>query len=292
MSWQDYVIARSDGPMPLRVLPKTNYPLSWNLSVFGVGGLTAYFGVTDGLKVKPGDTVVVSAATGATGSLAGGIAKSLGAKKVIGIAGGSEKCRWIVEEAGYDVAIDYKAGNLTSVLKALRDAEPDAAAEDPQSEIRNPILPSDTGTALAASPGLPLSPAPASARQADLDILPTKESQVRPLAALPQEQAVEAWSKAKAIAGIGKQPTAAQVKAAVQQFQNHAGPGSTTLKPTAAQPTRWYFCRTWRLWRGLPPPWPSTSATSILVRRTRICRWPHLSTLPPGLKRMFERRAW
>lgn len=123
----------------------------------------------------------------------------------------------------------------SSVLKALRDAEPDAAAEDPQSEIRNPLLPSDTGTALAASPGLPLSPAPASARQADLDILPTKESQVRSLAALPQEQAVEAWSKAKAIAGIGKQPTAAQVKAAVQQFQNHAGPGSTTLKPTAAQ---------------------------------------------------------
>lgn len=119
MSWQDYVIVRSDGPMPLRALPKAPYPLSWNLGVFGVGGLTAYFGVTDGLKVKPGDTVVVSAATGATGSLAGGIAKALGAKQVIGIAGGPEKCRWIVEKAGYDAAIDYLNGDLDEQLRAL-----------------------------------------------------------------------------------------------------------------------------------------------------------------------------
>ncbi len=119
MSWQDYAIVRSDGPMPLRLLPKADYPLSWNLGVFGVGGLTAYFGVTDGLKVKPGDTVVVSAATGATGSLAGGIAKALGAKKVIGIAGGPEKCRWIVEKAGYDAAIDYQNENLDARLAEL-----------------------------------------------------------------------------------------------------------------------------------------------------------------------------
>jgi len=89
MTWQDYVIARGDGYMPLRVLPKTDYPLTWNLGVFGVGGLTAYFGVIDGLKVTQGDVVVISAATGATGSLAGGIAKACGAKLVIGIAGGS-----------------------------------------------------------------------------------------------------------------------------------------------------------------------------------------------------------
>lgn len=119
MSWQDYVLARGDGPMPLRVLPPAEYPLSWNLGVFGVGGLTAYFGVTDGLKVKPGDTVVVSAATGATGALAGGIAKALGAKKVIGIAGGPEKCRWVVEKAGYDAAIDYKNDKLDERLREL-----------------------------------------------------------------------------------------------------------------------------------------------------------------------------
>lgn len=119
MSWQDYVVARTDGPMPLRVLPKADFPVTWNLGVFGVGGLTAYFGVVDGLKVKPGDTVVISAATGATGSLAGAIAKAMGAKKVIGIAGGTEKCRWIVEKAGYDAAIDYKNENLDERLKAL-----------------------------------------------------------------------------------------------------------------------------------------------------------------------------
>lgn len=119
MSWQDYVIARGDGPMPLRHLPKGDYPLSWNLGVFGVGGLTAYFGVTDGLKVKPGDTVVVSAATGATGSLAGQIAKLLGAKKVIGIAGGPEKCAWVLEKAGYDAAIDYRNDDISAKLTEL-----------------------------------------------------------------------------------------------------------------------------------------------------------------------------
>ena len=119
MTWEDYLVARNDGPMPLRVLPGGDYPLSWNLGVFGVSGLTAYFGVTDGLKVQAGDVVVVSAATGATGSLAGAIAKAQGAKLVIGIAGGAEKCRWLVEHAGYDVAIDYKNEDLSQRLNEL-----------------------------------------------------------------------------------------------------------------------------------------------------------------------------
>jgi NADPH-dependent curcumin reductase CurA len=119
MSWQDCVLARNDGPMPLRVLPPADYPLSWNLGVFGVAGLTAYFGATDGLKVKPGDVVVVSAATGATGSLVGKICKALGAKTVIGIAGGADKCRWVVEQAGYDAAIDYQQEDIGQRLDAL-----------------------------------------------------------------------------------------------------------------------------------------------------------------------------
>lgn len=119
MSWQDYCLVRADGPMPLRRLPDAPYPVSWNLGVFGVSGLTAYFGVTDGLKVQPGDTVVVSAATGATGSLAGQIARACGAKKVIGIAGGPEKCRWVVERAGYDAAIDYRNDDLGAKLREL-----------------------------------------------------------------------------------------------------------------------------------------------------------------------------
>jgi NADPH-dependent curcumin reductase CurA len=119
MSWQDYLVVRSDGPMPLRVVESAAFPLTWNLGVFGVGGLTAYFAVVDGLKVGPGDTVVISAATGATGSLAGAICKQLGAKTVIGIAGGEEKCRWIVENAGYDAAIDYKNDDIDAALSRL-----------------------------------------------------------------------------------------------------------------------------------------------------------------------------
>jgi len=118
MSWQDYPIMRADGPMPLRHLPDAPYPLSWNLGVFGVGGLTAYFGVTDGLKVKAGDTVVISAATGATGSLACQIAKIMGAR-VIGIAGGAEKCRWVIEHAGCDAAIDYQSDDISARLAEL-----------------------------------------------------------------------------------------------------------------------------------------------------------------------------
>ncbi|WP_297831880.1 NADP-dependent oxidoreductase, partial [Pseudomonas sp.] len=120
LTWQDYNIARADGPMPLRVLPKSeDMPLTWHLGVFGVGGLTAYFGVTDVLKVGPGDTVVVSAATGATGSLVAGICKAAGADRVIGIAGGAEKCRWIVEHAGYDEAIDYQNEDIGARLAEL-----------------------------------------------------------------------------------------------------------------------------------------------------------------------------
>lgn len=119
MSWQEYVVARADDWMPLRKIPDAPYPLTWNLGVFGVGGLTAYFGVIDGLRITPGDTVVVSAATGATGSLVAGICKALGAERVIGIAGGPAKCRWVVEKAGYDDAIDYQSEDVGARLNEL-----------------------------------------------------------------------------------------------------------------------------------------------------------------------------
>lgn len=119
MTWQDYVVVRTDGPMPLRKLPEGDFPITWNSSVFGVSGLTAYFGVTDVLNVGPGDIVVVSAASGATGSLCAGICKALGAKMVIGIAGGPEKCQWIVEKAGFDAAIDYKNEDIDARLREL-----------------------------------------------------------------------------------------------------------------------------------------------------------------------------
>jgi hypothetical protein len=83
-------------------------------------GLTAYFGLLDIAKVKEGETVVVSGAAGAVGSVAGQIAKLKGARAV-GIAGGEEKCRWLVEELGFDAAIDYKAED---VRRALREHAP------------------------------------------------------------------------------------------------------------------------------------------------------------------------
>lgn len=119
LTWQDYNLARADGPMPLRILPNLDIPLTWHLGIFGVSGLTAYFGVTDILKIQPGDTVVVSAASGSLGSLVAGICKAAGAERVIGIAGGAEKCRWIVEEAGYDDAIDYKNDDISARLAEL-----------------------------------------------------------------------------------------------------------------------------------------------------------------------------
>lgn len=86
------------------------------LSVYGSTGATAYFGITDICQPQPGETVVVSAAAGATGSLAGQIAKIAGAR-VVGIAGGPVKCRAVVEEFGFDACIDYQAGDLDAQLR-------------------------------------------------------------------------------------------------------------------------------------------------------------------------------
>lgn len=118
--WQDWVIA-DQGERAMQKLPAGVPPTS-ALGVFGITGMTAYFGMTDVGRVKEGDVVVVSGAAGATGSTAGQIAKIKGAKKVVGIAGGPEKCAWIVEELGFDAAIDYKNENVAA---RLREACPD-----------------------------------------------------------------------------------------------------------------------------------------------------------------------
>jgi NADPH-dependent curcumin reductase CurA len=84
-------------------------------------GMTAYFGLFDVARMQEGDTVVVSGAAGAVGSAVGQMAKIRGAGRVVGIAGGQEKCRWLTEELGFDAAIDYKAQD---VRLALREAAP------------------------------------------------------------------------------------------------------------------------------------------------------------------------
>jgi NADPH-dependent curcumin reductase CurA len=94
---------------------------AWALSVFGATGLTAYFGLTDIGRIQAGETVVVSAAAGAVGSSAVQIAKNLGCR-VVGIAGGPDKCAFVQDTLGADAVIDYKAGGIG---KALSEACPD-----------------------------------------------------------------------------------------------------------------------------------------------------------------------
>ena len=96
----------------------TGVPPNLALSLFGVNGLTAYFGITEVGQVKAGETVVVSGAAGATGSVAGQIAKIKGCR-VIGTAGGKEKCEWLVNEGHFDAAIDYKSEDIRARLSAL-----------------------------------------------------------------------------------------------------------------------------------------------------------------------------
>ncbi|MFZ4166653.1 NADP-dependent oxidoreductase [Brevundimonas sp. NPDC058933] len=114
--WADYAVVHEQGLRPVHRAP--GLPLTANLSVLGMTGLTAYFGVTDVLKAKPGETLVISAAAGAVGSIAGQVAKQRGAH-VIGIAGGAEKCRWLTDELGFDAAIDYKNEDVGEALDRL-----------------------------------------------------------------------------------------------------------------------------------------------------------------------------
>jgi NADPH-dependent curcumin reductase CurA len=114
--WQDYaaVPAKHLSKMP-RLEPMTHL-----LSVYGIAGLTAYFGLLDVGKPKAGETVVVSAAAGSVGSIVGQIAKIKGCR-IVGIAGGKDKCHWLTSELGFDAAVDYKDG---ATFKALRTAAP------------------------------------------------------------------------------------------------------------------------------------------------------------------------
>ncbi len=112
--WQDYVLA-DEGERTLQVLPPGVSPTA-ALGVLGLNGMTAYFGLIDVGRIREGDTVVVSGAAGATGSSAGQIAKLKGAARVVGIAGGPQKCAWLLDELGFDAAIDYKNEDVPARL--------------------------------------------------------------------------------------------------------------------------------------------------------------------------------
>ena len=116
--WQDFLVTDvTPGALGVSKLPPGVTPVQ-ALGVFGITGLTAYFGLLDLGDPKPGETVLVSGAAGATGSVAGQIARIKGCR-VIGIAGGVEKCRWLKEVARFDEVIDYKSENVDARIGEL-----------------------------------------------------------------------------------------------------------------------------------------------------------------------------
>jgi NADPH-dependent curcumin reductase len=115
--WQDYATSDGTGLIPVTKLP-AGVPIETCLSLFGITGLTAYFGLLDIGKPEPGDNVLVSGAAGATGSIVAQIAKIKGAN-VVGIAGGPKKHEWLLRELHLDGAIDYRAGHVRERIAEL-----------------------------------------------------------------------------------------------------------------------------------------------------------------------------
>ena len=113
--WQDFSVAGT-GELAMQVVPPGLEPGAV-LNVFGVNGMTAYYGLLDVGQMRQGDTVVVSGAAGATGSLVGQLARINGARAVVGIAGGAEKCAWITDELDFDAAIDYRNDDVAAGLR-------------------------------------------------------------------------------------------------------------------------------------------------------------------------------
>ena len=123
--WQQYSVVAADQPGALRKVDTTHVPISHYLGAVGMPGVTAWYGLVKIIQPKEGQTVVVSAASGAVGSAFGALAKARGCRAV-GIAGGPDKCRYVTEELGFDACVDYKQhADAQSLSKALKEACPD-----------------------------------------------------------------------------------------------------------------------------------------------------------------------
>jgi NADPH-dependent curcumin reductase CurA len=137
--WQEWALATNENRFA--VLPTgLGLDLATVMNVLGVTGLTAYFGVTDVGALQEGDVVVVSGAAGATGSVAGQVAKALGAGKVVGIAGGPEKCAEVVDRYGFDECLDYRQEHLRSRLRAACPSGVDLYFDNVGGEILDAVL--------------------------------------------------------------------------------------------------------------------------------------------------------
>ena len=123
--WQEYSIVDGGIPGSLRKVDTSRVPLSAYLGAVGMPGVTAWYGLMKICQPKPGQTIVVSAASGAVGSAVGQLAKTRGCRAV-GIAGGSDKCEYVTRDLGFDACIDYKAHkDPKSLYQALKEATPD-----------------------------------------------------------------------------------------------------------------------------------------------------------------------
>src|SRR2546421_719458 len=139
LGWQQYGVAKGK---ELRLVDVSRVPASYYLGILGMPGMTAWFGLFEIGKPQPGETLVVSAASGAVGSVVGQLAKNEGLR-VVGIAGGREKCDYVVRELGFDACVDYRAGRAPGRREAAlqgiggrgagqRAAGPDRAPRRPQ----------------------------------------------------------------------------------------------------------------------------------------------------------------
>ena len=119
--WQQFAVVNAAEPGALRKVDASRIPLSAYLGAVGMPGVTAWVGLVHFIEPKEGQTVVVDAASGAVGSAVGQLAKARGCR-VVGIAGGAEKCGYVVDELGFDACIDYKANRDAKALAAALDA--------------------------------------------------------------------------------------------------------------------------------------------------------------------------
>ena len=142
--WQEYSVVDGAAVGSLRKVDTTNVPLSHYLGAVGMPGVTAWYGLVKICQPKPGETVAVSAATGAVGSAFGALAKARGLRAV-GIAGGPDKCRYAVDELGFDACIDYKlhpdAASLSVALKAACPDGIDGYFENVGGVVLDAVLP-------------------------------------------------------------------------------------------------------------------------------------------------------
>jgi NADPH-dependent curcumin reductase CurA len=133
---QEYAVCKADDAW---LLSPVHQPLSLALGVLGMPGMTAWFGLLDVGRLQPGETVLVSAASGPVGSMVGQIARRHGAR-AIGIAGGAQKCRWVLETAGFEACIDYKAEDVSARLRELAPNGVDVFFDNTGGELQNTVI--------------------------------------------------------------------------------------------------------------------------------------------------------